>query len=457
MIRKAIAIVGILAIATGAALADAKPGGIARQLSMGGASVGSGLALNPFIFRDPAYMLVNPAYQAWYKDYIWLNIAGGRVAGFSTSDNSYGAQNVGVNFALAKRFTLGAILSYDPSVANTVVSSLASFVNTVQPGRAQTGLAPVEVFELTGTVNLGSMDVGVGLLYGRSKNDASTDGPPPASVNAEHSASVFGIRAGLLWKLGRGSAVDASAAFRMDNASDDITGTNSAGSPTNNGEYSASATEISVVGRATLRTSRRVSFVPYAAFGYISGEPKQDSPPTGSTAFQGTSKSSATVFAVGAGLEYRTSEFYLAGGASWQTASLKTETTPPPPGATTTVTNSVTGLPVFNLGAEWWFLEWLAGRFGYYRSFTTTTNKTEPPTGAPITETNRFTGVSIVSIGNYSGTDNSLITLGIGVQFGGFALDAMVSEDALRRGLGLLGSDDNLNTLGYVTANYSFE
>jgi hypothetical protein len=33
----------------------------------------------------------------------------------------------------------------------------------------------------------------------------------------------------------------------------------------------------------------------------------------------------------------------------------------------------------------------------------------------------------------------------------------MVSENAVRRGLGLLGSNDNINTFGYINLSYCFE
>ena len=68
----------------GSAFADAKDGGIAREIAMGGGPATGNLVLNPFIFSDPSYMLVNPAYQAVYKDYVWSNIGGGTVAGLST-------------------------------------------------------------------------------------------------------------------------------------------------------------------------------------------------------------------------------------------------------------------------------------------------------------------------------------------------------------------------------------
>ncbi len=61
---------------------------------------------------------------------------------------------------------------------------------------------------------------------------------------------------------------------------------------------------------------------------------------------------------------------------------------------------------------------------------------------------------SYVGIGSYS-ADN-LVTLGLGFKFGEFSLDATISEQALRRGLGLIGSSDALNTFGYLTASYNF-
>ena len=77
----------VLAMATASLFADAKNGGIAREIAMGGSQSGSGLILNPFIMDDPALLLLNPAYQAMYKDYAWMNIGGGTLNGLSTSNN----------------------------------------------------------------------------------------------------------------------------------------------------------------------------------------------------------------------------------------------------------------------------------------------------------------------------------------------------------------------------------
>ena len=46
--------------------------------------------------------------------------------------------------------------------------------------------------------------------------------------------------------------------------------------------------------------------------------------------------------------------------------------------------------------------------------------------------------------------------MGLGFKLGGACIDATVSEEALRRGLGLIGASDNINTFGYITASYAF-
>ncbi|HTO95320.1 MAG TPA: hypothetical protein VMM80_13095, partial [Bacteroidota bacterium] len=452
-----------ISLCAGIAVAGSHPGGVARELSMGGGpltpnGLGPNIALNPFIFDDPTLILINPAYQQEYRNYGWFNMAGGAVTGQSA--DGYGRQFVGANFGFGKEATLGAVLSYDPSITNLMVNQLASFTNAIRPGGAQTGLRPVDVFEVTGTYDLGTLAVGVGVMYGWAKNTGSnaTAPVPPASSSTELSASVFGFRAGALVDLGGGNAVDLSGAVRLDKATDNVDGTNAAGARADLGNYSASTTEIQVEGRLKLKMSNKVNFVPYAAFGTVSGEPKQDAPQTGVPSFTGSTKLSATLITVGGGMEYRITNFYFAGGLSYKMSKLKSEVPPPLPATgTTTSTASATEFPVINLGMEWTLLDWLTGRLGYYRTFMSIGQKTERPAGGSTTEIDTWAGNSSVSVGSYTGTDNSLITLGLGLHFGNFALDGTVSDQALRRGLGLIGAQDNINTFGYVTASYCFD
>jgi hypothetical protein len=470
MLRRWTTIFVLLFLVGNYAISQAKPGGIARQISMGGSNLGIGVVMNPFIVDDPSRILLNPAQQARYKNYVWWNVGGGTLNGLSTGDNGYGNQNMGVSFGLSPNLTIGAILSYDPSamaqVANTLegqasisiggitIPAIPSFVN----GRAPQSIPSLgNVFEVLVAYNTGSMDLGFGVMYGSASNTSTTTPPAPASgTDAEASARMFGFTAGMNLDMGAGSSFAASAALRLDKATDNIkvnpvqTG--------QGGEYSSSGTEIMVDARMRLRMSNRVNFVPYAGVLSVSAEPKEDAPRQGAAPVNYSAKYSTLALGVGAGAEYHTSTFYLAGGVSYQMAKIKVEynvTTPP---ASQTRTFSYTAIPVFNIGAEWWFTEWLAGRGGYYRSAGKGTVKAESSPNGTTSETSLPMPNSAILVGGINPTNyDGLVTLGLGLKFGGFALDATVSEEALRRGLGLLGSADNLNSFGYITTSYSFD
>jgi hypothetical protein len=213
--------------------------------------------------------------------------------------------------------------------------------------------------------------------------------------------------------------------------------------------------------------SNKVNFVPYGAITIGSAEPKEDKTPTITPAGLqanpiATEKLTTLAYAVGVGGEYRTPSFYLAGGISVQSARAKVEITTPAVGATpantVTSTNTRFALPVINVGGEWWFTDWLAGRAGYFRSLGKIKNSTEGAAGpGSSTETNTGNVNSLLAIGGITNANNDgLVTLGVGLRFGGFAMDATVSEEALRRGFGLIGAQDNINTFGYITTSYNF-
>ncbi len=452
----------VLAIVSSTVFSQAKNGGFARQIALGGSNVGTNLVLNPFIMDDPALIYLNPAYQANYKDYGWLNVAGGGLTGLSTApggnDNGYGHQNAGISFAVTNNLSLGMILSYDPSFT-AQVSSLLSGVTVPGVGTLpafSTSRTPQAIpaiantWELVSSYELGDLDLGLAFLYGTSNNETKTSVTGGASTETEASSSVMGIRAGVNWDFGGGSSIDGAVAFRMDNATDNV-------KPSTGGtsEYSASGDEITFTARGKLKLSNKFSFVPYVAFATVSAEPKEDAIPTGGTPVAFSEKITGTAMALGLGGEIRTPTFYLAGGLSFQNASAEVEITPTG-GTGTTAELTYTAMPVFNIGGEWWFTDWMAGRGGYYRALASVKNETSSATGSSettVTIPHSFLFIGALGPANYDG----LVTLGLGFRFGGFALDATVSEEALRRGLGLIGSQDNINTFGYITTSFNFE
>jgi hypothetical protein len=458
----------VLGLAAGA-LSQAKPGGVARMISMGGALYGSNTVLNPYVYKDPAWILLNPAYQSMYRDYVWLNVAGGGVTGANGAENTASSQFGGLNVALNKTFTLGVLLNYDPSYANTIGGTggmLSNFINIARPGRLNPVVLvqpvgappPVASLEALATFRLDEMHVGVGVQYGWTSKDGENTSAA-SSTTGEIGTNVIGIRAGMVWDIGSGNSFDANAAFRMANASDSYTVSGTAPA-TGTSEYKVSSTDLGVNLRGRFRLSNRVGIVPIGAFRMISAEPKEEAILTGQTAtVYSITRSSLSVVA-GLGAEYTTRVFYLAGGLAFATSSMKDEETNrngANTGSITTTTGS-TAFPVINIGGEWHFTDWMDGRLGYYRSLGSDSRKVETSQTQTMVDGSLFNPSSIVSISGYGPIpDNSLVTLGVGIHFDGFALDATVSEEALRRGLGLLGSGDSINTFGYITLSYSFE
>ena len=445
--------ISFLVAAIGSCLfGQAKPGGIARQLAMGGSNAGIGLILNPFIMDDPAQMYQNPSYQAMYRDYGITNISGGGLAGLTTNSNGYGSQNAAISFGLNDTWAAGAILSYDPSGVN-IMSGLIGPIVQNGSGRAPQAIPPVaNVWEAVASLRLSSMDIGFGVMYGWSNADTkATSANPAASSSSEASANMWGFRGGVNADLGNGNSFDASASLHLDHATD-----NKASSPTVNaltGDYSASGTEIQINARLKFHVSNKFSFVPYGTLATASAEPKEDVRPSGILTLPRTLKLSALAYALGAGGEFRTSSFYFAGGLSWQSVRVKLEDTPQ--NVPTTTTNTYSAIPVVNLGAEWSFTDWLVGRAGVYRSIANINSKSESANGT--VESNISVPNSNLQVGGINPSNwDGMITMGLGFKFGGWALDATVSEEALRRGLGLVGSNDNINTFGYLTASFNF-
>jgi hypothetical protein len=480
MMRRILTISLFLVVAAGLAFAQtAKVGGEARQIALGGSNLGNGVVLNPFLSEDPSMILLNPAFQSKYANYMWWNIGGGTINGLSTGDNGYNKQNIGVSFELSKELSIGGVFSYDPTNVSSVIASLQGGTYGVGPfgvgvgrfatspaGRGGAGLsipAVANVWEVIGAYNTGGLGLGFGFMLGTSSSKYDTtasSGSSNISRTTEETARMFGFRLGLIMDLGGGSSFDAHGIIRLDKADDKVSI-----SPTvanTGGEYSSSGTEIEIGARMKLRVSNHFNFTPNATFVTNSATPNEDSKPTNvTTPISYSAKFSTTALSVGVGGEYKTTNFLLAGGLSFQTISIKSEysSTPPAVGSQTN-TLSYTSIPTINVGSEWWPLDWMAVRGGYTRMLGNFSNKSEA-SATGVSKSGESTGslpVSFVVAGGL-GTSNwdGTVTLGLGFRFGAFSLDATVSDEALRRGLGLIGAQDNINTFGYMTMSYNFE
>ncbi|GEM_PF-1204430 len=486
--KNIVIVITMLLIIVAVAYPQAKPGGIARQLALGGSSFGTGLVLNPFLIDDPAYMLLNPAYQSLYKNYGWSNIGGGRLTGSSVEDDGYGMQYSGIAFSINPDLTLGTVLSFDHNTFGTNYSSLIS-LNMKRTGQIIPEIS--NTWELVGSYHLDQMEVGFSVLYGWSNDDfestekdispnpyGSGDTTTLLSSSGEASSSILGFRVGVLYDLGEGSMFDVAGMVRITNATDKLSSSPATDSTT--GEYTLQAMEYRLNARAKFKISEKFDIVPFGMWFLATAEPEEETKPFNDSIPPFTSSLREDAFVLGLGGDYRAQGLLIAGGLSWFYGKVKYEyhnsfwnhyaDYDEYIQSSGSVTECSYSLPVFNLGMEWWFTEWLAGRMGYYRTLASNQSKMDytnlfayrSPEGAYYgyyTETghreaNSTNPNSIVGIGAYS-SDN-LVTLGLGFKFGDFALDATISDQTLRRGLGLIGSSDALNTFGYLTASYNF-
>ena len=440
MLRRVVITLFLAGIVTGTALADGQLGGVARQLSMGGGAA-RGIAVNPFIWNDPIQIYLNPAYGNMYRDYIWLNAGGGGLTGTTTNNDGYGLQHGGVNFSLGDKISVGSILSYDPTVTNQVAGALAPGGVGINSGLT---LAPVEVLQFMGTFAFGqSSSLGLRVLYGWSANDniASGTGTTPMEGTNEFTASVIGLVAGIYFDMGSGSALEGSVAFASSSAEDAL---GQSATPVT-GE--ANATEIGLNARGKLRINNKVNFIPAIGFGTASGDGTN-----GGTAATTVDISGTTLY-IGAGADLTVGDFYLAGGVTYFMGDMETTTTPTG-GMGTTTSSNTSGFPVIQIGGEWAFTDWLTGRLPV-TIVDSIRFLPRNPSGTGTIEMNPFGGLSNVAVGGYA-ADN-LVVLGLAGEFGNAGIEATVSESALRRGFGLIGSTDNINSFGYVTLNYNID
>ncbi|MHA1988410.1 MAG: hypothetical protein ACW98D_17410 [Promethearchaeota archaeon] len=408
----------LLFIAVSSAQEIKKTGGFTRLESMGN---------NPYIL-DPYFNTVNPAWNAVYDNFILLDL--GSVSGAPFSAGGFG-QYLSTSFRLSKNWTIGGILArndffgmsialVDPATNyGTPVPGVVSTVNSIVGSGA---VVPMDNnIVLMGTFTTGNTSLGLGVAFTTTTNDIN----PPTGGSISGSASQIGFNLGVLTNLSRSIKLDVGASLILPSASFQ---------PSTGSETNASQTIIFVNGRAFWNLNTNLTFVPLIGFFTASGS--ADSGGTSSASFD---LQSFTTFGFGAGLNYQLGDFLIAGGALFATGNL---TTPAVNGISPELSTSGHVFPVWNFGVEWNMLEWFVGRVGY-TAYTGNVSTESAASSTTITE-------SIVTF--FHPTQRGA-TLGVGLRFGDFSLDATVNEDVLRQGFNIIGGGSP--TFVLLTSSYA--
>ncbi len=387
-----------------------KTGGVARLKSMGD---------NSFII-DPTNMLTNPAYGAYYDNFVWGDIGSTSNLG---SDDGVG-QFIGTSIRLNKSFTIGVMLSKSDHAYSryNIMSIVTEDINQYMPNDVP---SPQNNTELFGTYKMDNTVLGFGLSYSGSGVEQDYKGID--YKKEERAAHQFGLNLGLLTKLSESIDLEASAMFLAAGNMNDLDSLRLEGSQT----------ILSIDARAFIKITDRVNFIPTLGFYTISGDIEYTKKPAVGE-YNNFDAPSITNFRLGIGFDYSYSNLLFVGGPSIEFGGYNFEIIEE--GTKTTSDLSETSI-IWVLGLEWSATSWLTGRIGYKD------------------ETNYISYES--KHGNYSSKLDGIgfmstngFTLGIGLKFDKFSLDATVNEDMIRQGLRMIGGD--FNTFGYVSLSYAF-
>ncbi len=381
---------------------DHRYGGFARLHSMGD---------NPYIV-DPDNIKTNPAYSSVYSNFLW-----GDIGSETTSPDDGMGQFAAFNFKASRELTLGIMLSRNDFMSTSIASlDPGGLVGILNSGGAD--IVPLDNnIELLGSYKLGNLVIGLGFSYASTKNDFD----PAQGSGDMNSASQFGANLGLMGNLSPGFKFDAAFSILLPSATYE---------PAAGDIIEGSNTFMLVNARGFITMGTNFSLVPNFAFFNGSG--------TISDGGQSADLTSIMGILVGVGLTYKKGNLLISGGPSFGYESM---TFPAVENSNPELQDTRMTFPGWNLGAEWYFTEWLLGRVGYVASTFSETIQS-PASATTLNENNRT---------DFSRGD---VRLGVGFRFGGFTLDATVNDDVLRHGFNLIGG--GVKSFAYLSSSFAF-
>lgn len=409
-------------------------GGFAREIALGagGAYSPNGLYnFNPFL-RNDTYLLINPAYIGDFGNYVWGNFDGAQSG--ATAQTFAGA-----NFEVAKGFYLGLLVNTRDALATS--GALNNFNgDTLQ--NIENTLGFLIGYKLSPELTLGAQ------IYTGSRTAEEKYRAQDSSSTKTSKLSTLGFDVG---------AVYSTAQLRGELAVKLRMNSRSKKTPSYTGVTSASqevsldgGMELGVNARAFYKLNNTYDLVPTLSFYNVSVKAKLDPAPPINTE---TVESSQTAFEVGLGLNAKTKNALLIGGISFVNATEEVKTTNlnNNAGNTKTETLTTTLLPRINLGLEYYALDWLTVRLGYFKTMGGTESAIETRI-SNATSTITLTGNGLSS-GNYLG---DFISAGVGMHFGDWNLNFAVNEAFLRNGPHLVGGNTTGPLFAVFSSSYRF-
>lgn len=409
-------------------------GGFAREIALGagGAYSPNGLYnFNPFL-RNDTYLLINPAYIGDFGNYVWGNFDG---AQSGTTSQTF----AGANFEVTKNLYLGLLVNTRGALATT--GELNTFPGDTLPNIENT-LGFLIGYKLSPELMLGAQ-IYTGSRTAEDKNDA-----PNTTSTTTSKMSVLGFDVGAVYNTAQLRG-ELAVKVLMNSRSRKIQSSTGGNSTTSEVSLDGGM-ELGVNGRVFYKLNNTYDLVPTFSFYNVSVKAKVDPAPPANTE---KVESSQTAFEVGLGLNAKTKNALLVGGVSFVSAKEETKINnlSNTSGDTRTETFTTNVLPRINLGVEYYALDWLTVRLGYFKTMGGTELNVEQRAGNTTTKLvetrNGF------SSGNYLG---DFIAVGVGMHFGEWSMNFAVNETFLRNGPHLVGGNTTGPLFAVFSSSYRF-
>ncbi|MCX7832656.1 MAG: hypothetical protein N2490_00380 [Ignavibacteria bacterium] len=356
------------------------------------------LGYNPFLWDASIDINRNPAYAGYYHDYAFGDIGRNAVNLFELTEQ-FGA----VNFGLSKEISLGMVLNKREDKWNSFI------------GFAPDIAEPIVPFKLLFAYATKEFSLGVAPYIAMWSLDSTLN-----NVKQEWTSTVIGGQVGTIVNFNK-NLFEASIGVKLNKYEYTTTG---ASAKTDGGMQ----LDAFLRGKFYFERNSKVGFVPYVGFNMFNWTPNVNN-----TAGNDVKEMN---IAVGAGINMPVlDDGLMMGGVSF--GYYKWETT-------TVIEVTRMDFPKFNLGLEWTFTDWLKGRLGYSRSVIS--EKVIQKTVTPNNEWNI----------KYPTDPRQTITLGIGMNFGRFAIDGTIGERMLKDGPYIISGNTN-DLFGMISASYNFK
>ncbi len=408
-------------------------GGFARELALGagGAYSPNGLYnFNPFL-RNDTYLLINPAYIGDFGNYVWGNYDGLQSGAISQTF-------AGANFEVTKNFYLGLLVNTRDALATT--DALNAFGGNTLPNIENT-LGFLIGYKLSPELTLGAQ------VYTGSRTVEDDIDSTTFTASLISKLSTLGFDVGAVYNT---TQLRGELAVKVRMNSRSVTQSFSLGTPPKQEVSLDGGMELGVNARAFYKLNNTYDLVPTASFYTVSRKEKRDpAPPPNAQAVE----LSQSAFEVGLGINAKTKNALLIGGVSFVNTKEETKTTNlgNVAGDTRTQTTTITLLPRINLGVEYYALDWLTVRLGYFKTMESSEAIDEGRVGNTKTRTNfKRSGTSRA---NYFG---NFIAVGIGMHFGDWNMNFAINETFLRNGPHLLGGNASNPLFTVFSSSYRF-